>query len=655
MIHLDRISRQFGPQILFEGLSWLLPGGARIGLVGPNGAGKTTLLRLLAALDEPDAGTINRPRGFQVGYLPQEVETIGEETVLASVLDGAPELRQLEEEIQQLEARLAALRPEDAEGAELTHAYGETRHRFEALGGDLAEARARAVLTGLGVPKARFGEPLALLSGGWRMRVVLARLLLASPDLLLLDEPTNHLDLDAIDWLEHFLDGFSGTFVVVSHDRYFLNRMVGQVAELERGRLTLFTGNYDRYLEEKAARDARQEKAAKEQAREVARVERFVERFRYKATKARQVQERLRALSKVERIEAPSRAARIRFGFPPAPRSGDVVVRVEGLVKEYGEIAVYTGCDLRLRRGDRVALVGPNGSGKSTLLKLLAGQVPPDEGTVALGENVHVRSFAQHQLEALDPRATVLEELEKEAEPGARQRLRNLLGRFLFSGDDIDKKVGNLSGGEKARLALARMLIRPANLLLLDEPTNHLDLRSREVLEEALDDYDGTLVVVSHDRYFINRIATSIGEVGDGRVRLYPGDYDTFLDRHAPAASPEAPPAQAEADARRGEAAAPPATGARDEERALRRAEAEERNRRYRERRKVQETLAPIEAEIATLEARVRELDQAQGDPAVYRDGPRAREVGQEKSAAQARLADLYWRWEEVAAKLPPE
>jgi ATP-binding cassette subfamily F protein 3 len=655
MIHLDRVSRQFGPQILFEKLSWLLPGGARIGLVGPNGAGKTTLLRLLAALDEPDAGAIHRPRGFQVGYLPQEIETIGEGTVLASVLDGAPELRRLEEEIQQLEARLAMLRPEDAHAAELTHEYGETRHRFEALGGDQAEARARAVLTGLGVPQTRFGEPLALLSGGWRMRVVLARLLLAAPDLLLLDEPTNHLDLDAIDWLEHFLDDFSGTFVVVSHDRYFLNRMVRQVAELERGRLTLFTGNYDRYLEEKAARDAQQEKAAKEQAREVARVERFVERFRYKATKARQVQERVRALAKVERIEAPSRAARIRFGFPPAPRSGDLVVRAEGVVKAYGQIAVYTGCNLQLRRGDRVALVGPNGSGKSTLLKMLAGQVAPDAGTVVLGENVHIRTFAQHQLEALDPRATVLEELEKVAEPGARQRLRSLLGRFLFSGDDIDKKVGNLSGGEKARLALARMLIRPANLLLLDEPTNHLDLRSREVLEEALDDYAGTLVVISHDRYFINRIATSIGEVGEGRVRLYPGDYDTFLEHQTQEAPIDPAPAPSAGPARRGVTPPAPQLVARDQEREQRRADAEERNRRYRERRRVEERLAPIEAEIATLEARVRELDEAQADPALYRDGARAREVGQEKAAAQERLTDLYWRWEKAAADLQPD
>jgi len=654
MIHLDRISRQFGPQILFENLSWLLPGGARIGLVGPNGAGKTTLLRLLAALDEPDAGAIHRPRGFQVGYLPQEIETIGEGTVLASVLDGAPELRRLEEEIQQLESRLATLRPDDAHAAELTHDYGETRHRFEALGGDQAEARARAVLTGLGVPQTRFGEPLALLSGGWRMRVVLARLLLAAPDLLLLDEPTNHLDLDAIDWLEHFLDDFSGTFVVVSHDRYFLNRMVRQVAELERGRLTLFTGNYDRYVEEKVSRDAQQEKAAKEQAREVARVERFVERFRYKATKARQVQERIRALAKVERIEAPSRAARIRFGFPPAPRSGDLVVRAEGLVKSYGEIAVFQGCDFRLRRGDRVALVGPNGSGKSTLLKMLAGQVAPDDGTVVLGENVHIRTFAQHQLEALDPRATVLEELEKVAEPGARQRLRSLLGRFLFSGDDIDKKVGNLSGGEKARLALARMLIRPANLLLLDEPTNHLDLRSREVLEEALDDYAGTLVVVSHDRYFINRIATTIGEVGNGHVRFYPGDYDTFLERHVEAAPIEPAPARGAGAAQRGMTPTV-ATGARDQERGQRRTEAEERNRRYRERRRVEEALAPIEAEIAALEARIRELDEAQADPSLYRDGTRAREVGQEKAAVQERLADLYWRWEAAAADLPAD
>jgi ATP-binding cassette subfamily F protein 3 len=372
-------------------------------------------------------------------------------------------------------------------------------------------------------------------------------------------------------------------------------------------------------------------------------VERFVERFRYKATKARQVQSRLRALEKVERIEAPSHSRGIRFDFPPAPRSGDDVVRGERFSKAFGDIVVYREADLLLRRGDRVALVGPNGAGKSTLLKLLAGRLLPDDGRLDLGHHVIVRYYAQHQLDALDPRRTALEEMEKVADPGMVQRLRSLLGCFLFSGEDVDKRVAVLSGGEKARLALARMLVRPSNLLLLDEPTNHLDLRSREVLEDALGEYDGTLVVISHDRYFINRIATSIAEIGDGRIDLYPGDYDTFVERRLRFEAETPPdPAGATADE---------AARARQLSRENRRSEAEERNRRYRQRQAAERRLAPIEAEIAALETRVRELSALQADPSVYRDARRAREVGRERQDTEERLGGLYARWEEIAAE----
>jgi ATP-binding cassette subfamily F protein 3 len=535
------------------------------------------------------------------------------------------------------------LGPGDPELVKLTEAYGDLRHRFETLGGDQIEAKARAILSGLAVPEARFHEPLKTLSGGWRMRVALARLLLAQPDLLLLDEPTNHLDLEAIDWLERFLDEWEGAFIVVSHDRYFLNRMVRGIVELDRGRLTEFPGGYDDYLVERLARIEALEEAAKHQAKEIARVTRFVERFRYKNTKAKQVQSRLKALDKIERIQAPSKAKRVRFGFPPAPRSGDVVVRALGLRKAYGETEVFTSLDLLLRRGDRVALVGPNGAGKSTLLKLLAGRLTPESGSLELGHNVSVQYYAQHQLEALVPQDTVLETLERVAEPGSRQRLRTLLGSFLFSGGDVDKKVGVLSGGEKARLALARMLIRPSNLMLLDEPTNHLDLQSREVLEEALDEYEGTLVAISHDRYFINRIATSIAEVGGGCAVMFTGDYDTFLERHVPVDAPAGDRTTASAD--EGEA------GSRDQKRDARRAEADERNRRYREKKALEEKIRPVEDEIHRLEAREKELETQLSNPDVYRDRDAAKSLGRERAEIVSRLSVLYERWEALAEK----
>ncbi|HVQ34472.1 MAG TPA: ABC-F family ATP-binding cassette domain-containing protein [Candidatus Bathyarchaeia archaeon] len=637
MIQLDRVQRRFGPQLLFDGLTWLIPRGARLGLVGPNGAGKTTLLRLLAGDDHPDAGAVRRAGTVRVGYLPQDVEAAGSGSVLSAVLDGHGELRKLEEQLEAATVRLASLAPGDPRLSDESEAYGALRHRFEALGGDRLEADASAILSGLGVPRARFHEPLANLSGGWRMRVALSRLLLARPDLLLLDEPTNHLDLEAMDWLERFLAGWEGAFVVVSHDRYFLNRMVRGVVELDRGKLTEFTGGYDDYLEAREARQAALEQEAAQQAREIARVERFIERFRYKATKARQVQSRVKALEKIERVEAPSRRKSIRFGFPPPPRSGDQVVNALGVAKSYGENAVFSGLDLRLRRGDRLALVGPNGAGKSTLLKLVSGRLTPDAGTLVLGHNVVLETYAQHQLEALDPKDTVLQSLERVSDAGARPRLRSLLGAFLFHGDDVEKRIAVLSGGEKARVALARMLVRPSNLLLLDEPTNHLDLASREVLEDALDEYEGTLVVVSHDRYFINRVATAILEVGGGRATLYAGDYDTFLERHA------------------GDAVVAPLVNAKDEKREARRAEAEERNRRYRERTAFAERIGPVEKEIEHLEARLKAIEAERADPATYRDQDRSRELGRESSEITRALESLYIRWEELAAEAPKE
>jgi len=643
LVHLEQIKRQFGARTLFEEVSWMIPSGARLGLVGPNGSGKTTLLRLIVGEETPDAGRVHHPRDLRIGYLSQEVETIEGATVLDVALSGFEETLRIERRLREVEHLIADVPGEDPRVQELSTEYGALRERFEQLEGDRARSRAERILSGLGIPSSWFDRPPSELSGGWRMRVVLARLLLSAPGLLLLDEPTNHLDLEAIAWLEEFLQSYEGAIVIVSHDRYFLNRMARGITEIGPGGLVSYSGDYDDYVKEKQARAEQLEQAAKRQAKEIQRVERFIERFRYKNTKSRQVQSRIRALEKVERVQTTRDTRSIGFGFPAPSRSGDIVVRAEAVKKRFGETVVYDGMDLLLRRGDRVALVGPNGAGKSTLLKLLAGRIQVDAGVLELGHNVGFHYYAQHQLDALDPTATVLEEIERVADPDDRPRLRSLLGRFLFRADDVDKRVGVLSGGEKARLALARMLIRPANLLLLDEPTNHLDVGSAEMLENAINEYTGTLLVVSHDRYFINRITTSIGVVGGGRIELIPGDYDEYLSWQQRSAEQEIVGAESTDDA------------PRDSRRVDKRAEAEERNQRYRRRKAAEAVLAPIEKRIAETEQRIRELEEMQANPDIYSDRDQASLVGRERSDLDERLARLYVEWEEAASHLHDE
>jgi ATP-binding cassette subfamily F protein 3 len=645
VIHLDNLSRRFGAQILFEDLSWIIKPRARIGLVGPNGAGKTTLLRMLCGRDSPDRGEIHKPASLHVGYLPQEVETVEGESVLAVALAGLSEVSRLETRLAELETRLARTETGHPAGDRLVEEYGRLRSRFELLDGDRLESRAKAVLSGLGVAESSFHKPPDVLSGGWRMRVVLARLLVGAPGLLLLDEPTNHLDLASIDWLEGFLEAYEGAFVAVSHDRYFLNRVVETVVELDDGTLTSFPGDYDAYVEARRGREAALEKAARHQSREIAQVERFIERFRYKNTKARQVQSRVRSLAKIERVRLEAKGGSIRFRFPSAPRSGDVVVRVEDVEKRFGATRVYHGASLILRRGDRVALIGSNGAGKSTLLKMLAGRLEPDAGRIELGHNVRMNYFAQHQLDALDPQRTVLEELEVVASPDDRPRLRGLAARFLFRGEDVEKRIAVLSGGEKARLALAKMLMKPANLLLLDEPTNHLDLRSREVLEDALNEFAGTMVLVTHDRYFINRVATGVIQVENGGLERFDGDYDEYSRSRQMTAANETGPEPHDTVENR-------APDNRRERRDERRREAEERNRRYRNRKVVEERLAPIEREVAQLEPRQRALAADQGRPEIYSDPAAAKRVAQEKTCVDDRLQELYRAWEELAGEL---
>jgi ATP-binding cassette subfamily F protein 3 len=547
--------------------------------------------------------------------------------VLGEALAGFGEVWAVEREMEAVAAALAA-----APDERLTTRYGDLQHRFEALGGYRLETEAKAILGGLGFRETDFARPLAELSGGWRMRAALAGLLLLQPSLLLLDEPTNHLDLESLAWLEGYLADYDGAVVIVSHDRYFLNRMVTTIAELGPGGFAVYPGTYDDYLVEREARRTLREAQARNQAKRVAEIERFIDRFRAKATKARQVQSRVKMLDRLERIELDPTAREIRLAFPAPPRTGRRVVALRGLHKAYGDHVVYAGIDLEVERGDRIALVGVNGAGKSTLLRILAGVLPFERGERALGTQVSAHYYAQHQLDALDAARTVLEELTAVAPDAGQTRLRTLLGAFLFSGDAVDKRIAVLSGGEKARVALAKMLVRPAPLLCLDEPTNHLDLASRERLEAALEAFPGTLVFISHDRYFINRLATKVVEVADGRLTTHAGNYDDYR------AAAERPPAPAPARA----PAAPPAAAPRER----RRPRVDPALRELR--RRVEE----IERQIHALEDRLRELGEALGDPALYADGERVRAITAERKRAEEQVAWLMHEWEELSTAL---
>ena len=636
MIALDAVSKGYGGQTLLRDVSWRIGRGERIGLCGPNGTGKTTLCRILAGVEDPDAGYVHRDTGVSVGYLPQEVGSSEAGTVLAEALSGFDEVWRLEAELE----RLATLMADPAAGGDITERYGDVQHRFEARGGYRLEAEAKIILGGLGFLPGDVHRPLGEFSGGWRMRAALARLLLLRPDLLLLDEPTNHLDLESLAWLEGFLSSYAGSVVVVSHDRYFLNRMVTSIAEMSDGAVTLYIGDYDHYLVEREARRALLEARQRNQAKRVAEIERFIDRFRYQATKARQVQSRVKMLEKIERIEVVAESRRIHFAFPQPPRTGRMVGRLHAIHKAYGDNVVYAGMEFSVERGQRIALVGVNGAGKSTLLKMLAGVLGFDRGERTLGTHVQVHYYAQHQLDALDLSRTVLEELEEADPTSPLQRLRSILGSFLFSGDHVDKRISVLSGGEKARVALAKMLVRPAALLCMDEPTNHLDLASKEVLEEALAAFTGTIVFISHDRYFINRIATHVVEVDRGRLAVHVGNYDDYLERKAGvAAEPER--AAPSADEPRAPAPSPPRAAPPPSRKGL-----------AREIKAIKERLQAVEAQIAAIERRLEEIGTALADPGLYRDGERAREIAQSRKEAEQKVAWLMKEWEELSVQL---
>ena len=642
MFQASGLAKRYGSRTLFEGVTLTLQDGDRVGLVGPNGAGKTTLLRVLAGELSPDDGGLSKSRGLSIGYLAQDVAVTWSGTVLSEVAAPSGGLLNAKQAMEALELELTQAGPERQ--AALLERYGELAHDVERLGGYDRETEARRILSGLGFAEADLTRAATTFSGGWRMRIALARMLLDRPDVLLLDEPTNHLDLGSRDWFENTLLHYEGAVLAVSHDRYFLNRVASRIAAFERLSLTMYAGAshegaYEAYVAGRELARARliAEKGAQDKA--LAEAQLFIDRFRAKATKARQVQSRVKRLEKIERIEVPNTPKTLRsFAFPSPPRSGRISARLEGLSVGYDPARpVLTGVDLTLERGWKVAIVGPNGAGKSTLLKLLAGQLSPSAGTFELGHNVTRGYYAQHQLEALDPRHTVLESMDVVATEQTRLLVRSVLGAMLFSGEDaVRSKVAVLSGGEKARLALARLLLAPVPLLLMDEPTNHLDLDSRERLEDALDAYEGTLVLVSHDRWFMNSVCDHVVLVNDGAVRLMPGTYDEVMALEAqPAvtAEPEPPP---ESDPRRDK----------------KRQEAEARQRAYRATKALRDEVARLEATIATLEGRQAAVDAALADPVTYADPRRAQELSMERPALQQQLAEAYARWEAASLSI---
>ncbi|WP_058187144.1 ribosomal protection-like ABC-F family protein [Terracidiphilus gabretensis] len=531
MLSLQNAGKRFGPRVLFMEANWLIRAKEKTALVGANGTGKSTLMKVLAGLEQLDYGEIQQTRGMSIGYLPQEGLRLTGRTIFDECLTVFDEIHAMEREIEQLGGRMSELDHSSAEYESTAQRFSLLQERFHALDGYALGAQVGSVLTGLGFGKEDWSRRTDEFSGGWQMRIALAKLLLAKPNLLLLDEPTNHLDLETRNWLEEYLKSYPFGYILISHDRYFLDVTIDRTVEIWNKRLNIYQGNYTKYLRQKDDRRAQLEAAYRNQRGQIEHLEAFINRFRAQATKAKQVQSRIKELEKIERIEIPEEEPVIHFSFPQPPPSGRTVVEAEGLSKSYGEKHVLHNVRFNIERGDRVALVGVNGAGKSTLIKLLTGVETPTTGTVKLGHNVVSEYFAQDQYKVLDPEARMLDDISRAALKVPDSELRSLLGCFLFSGDDVFKKLSVLSGGERNRYALARILVSPSNFLLLDEPTNHLDMRAKDVLLEAIANFSGTVVFVSHDRYFIDRLATRVLEVENGTVISHEGNYEDYLRR----------------------------------------------------------------------------------------------------------------------------
>jgi ATP-binding cassette, subfamily F, member 3 len=646
MIQLTGAGKRFGPKILFEDLNWLITPKERVGIVGANGTGKSTLLKVLAGIEGLDYGSINVMKGIRAGYLPQDGITLSGRTVFAECLAVFAEIHALEAEQQELAHRLSELDHSTLEYQQISERYHHVQSEFTARDGYNIESRVGAVLTGLGFRREDWQRRVEEFSGGWQMRIALAKLLLEEPNLLLLDEPTNHLDLEARNWLETYLEGYPNAFVLISHDRFFLDVTVSRIAEIWNKRVWFYSGGYSKYEEQKTERRAQLEAAYANQRERIEQLEAFINRFRAQATKAKQVQSRIKELEKIERIEIPPDEKTIHFRFPQPKPSGRIVAEFRNVAKSYGEKHVFSGATFSIERGDRVALVGINGAGKSTLIRLLSGEDPVTSGEYILGHNVIADYFAQDQYKALDVESTIIDDLGQVAPRSNNTELRSILGCFLFSEDDVFKRIGVLSGGERNRYALARMLMMPGNFLLLDEPTNHLDMRAKDVLLTALQEFNGTVVFVSHDRYFIDKLATRVIEVADGAVYVFPGNYEDYLWRKngggAIAESPTHAKDAKEKAAPVHKAAAPnhatpkPAAASDDKQRRLNPIKLRQMKDRQRS----------IEDEITRLEVEIADFEQALSS---YQSAEMSVEIAGILASRREDMTNLLAEWEEVS------
>ncbi len=629
MIQLTSAGKRFGPKLLFQGVDWLITQKDRIGLVGANGTGKSTLLKVIGGLEPLDMGTCSVMKGLTIGYLPQDGMSLSGRTVFNECLSVFERLHAMEREMEQLSHSLADLDPTGPE----YHAAADRLHdldsQFRNRDGYVMEAQVGTVLAGLGFHKEDWSRPTEEFSGGWQMRIALAKLLLERPNILLLDEPTNHLDLEARNWLESYLRSYPNAFVLISHDRYFLDVTVERTAEIWNKKITIFRANYSGYLKQKTERLEQLQAAQKNQQERIEQLEAFISRFRYQATKAKQVQSRIKELEKIERIDLPQEEKTIHFSFPQPKPSGRIVAEMTGVAKSYGAKEVFRDARFVIERGDRIALVGHNGAGKSTLIKLLAGIEPLTAGEYKLGHNVEVDYFAQDQYKALNSDARVYDDLRDVAPRRTETELRSILGSFLFSDEDAFKRIGVLSGGERNRYALARMLLNPSNFLLLDEPTNHLDMRAKDVLLEALQEFTGTLVFVSHDRYFIDRLATRVIEIEGGKVTTYPGNYEDYLWRK-----------EGDAAAAAQNVAVKIAAPAADAPKAVKKINPIKL-------KKMQDRVSELEAQIARLERESVELTTLMG-----KQPSEAGRLAVDLGGIRSRITQLEGEWEQAAAEL---